>query len=338
MVTYFERLCVEVGLTALDGEALCESDQEDMIGTLTQFNQLATNHANTRHPGHFIDIGFFDSDEVNAFAATWEGIDAIAISWGCTTVLRTLFDSALEKPGFPWVPDHQRISASMWLYECAKHFIFLHELGHIWNGHTSLLNQRGVLPFIEELSVFPDQGLGSLDRQTMEMDADGFAAANIFSLGLYVHKFPTVNRQIEEEYGVGATGLAMASLAIYLVFRMYDEAIDFDHAAVRVHPSAPLRQRMIAGSLAVAAAKENVFSSEQAMQLIVRGMSSAEDVYSRIRGTKRDDEAFIAALGEEGERYLRRLLRQWHILRPQLDPLKRGGVLPPVQDVPNDLD
>ncbi len=332
---YFEKLCAAAGVVPLNGEALDEADQAELLNCMEQFTSYAKLHASTRKPGHVIEIGFFDADEINAFATTWEGVDAIAISWGVVKTLRGLFGDILTPPGFAWIDSPKRKAASVWFYECAKHFIFLHELGHIWNGHTSFLLQNGI-PFIEELRAFPNGKIGNIDRQTMELDADGVAAANIFRLAVVSNRFPAINAPFEQQQGIGATHLAMASLAIHLVFRLFDAAADFDHDAKYAHPTPPLRQRIIAGILAAQAAKTGVFEEENAWNIILSGMMSAEDAYAKWAGRPRDDQEFRAAFGPEGDKYITKLLRHWHILRPQLDVLKRGGVLPPIQEIPDE--
>lgn len=332
MEHYFEKMCAAADVAALDGEALEEANQEEMIVCIQQFSAYAKLHASTRRPGHNIEIGFFDDDQVNAFAATWQGEDAIAISWGVVTQLREAFSKVVFVPGrFAWLADDKRTSAATWLYECAKHFIFLHELGHIWNGHTSLINQKGIASFIFELRAFGSDALGNLDLQTMELDADGFAAANIFNLGVIHNAFPSVNPKLEDAYGPNATNLAMVAFAVYFVFRMFDEAADFDDEETYSHPSPPLRQRLIAATLAAHAERNGLMSEANAWPIIAAGVNAAEDLFALYAGKERDDQAMKEAFGPEGEKYTKKLLRHWHILRPQLDKLKRGGVLPEVQ-------
>ncbi|MGO6847984.1 hypothetical protein ACCS84_33190 [Rhizobium ruizarguesonis] len=337
MSDYFDRLCAAAGVLPLDGNCLSVEDRQALLDCLGQFTTYARLHASTRKPGHEIEIGFFNAPEVNAFAATWDGQDGIAISWGVVTTLRQAFRSALIPPDyFTWIPTEARDDAATWLYECSKFFVFLHELGHVWNGHTSLLVQRGISAFIEEIRAFGDGTLGNLERQTMEMDADGFASANIFNLGVATHKFPITHEGIEKEFGPGATQLAMVSLAIYFVFRLFDAAADFDDEEKHAHPSPPLRQLMIASALAVAAHNSGVFEEKNARQVIFQGMTAAEEVYARYAEKPIDDAAFQAAAGLEGGKYIRKLLRHWHVLRPQLDQLKRGGILPPTQKIADD--
>ena len=336
MQDYFERLCEAAGVSAVDAEQLSFEDQAELIACLQLFEGFAIHHAQTRKPGHHIEIGFFAADDVNAFAATWEEQDAIAISWGVVTVFRKFFTNLMAADVMKWIGPEDREAAAQWFYDCAKCFVFIHELGHIWNGHTSLINNRGVMPFLYEISAFPDGKLGNLDRQTMEMDADGFAAANIFNMGVVVNKFPAVSSEIEDRFGEGATHLAMVAMATYLVFRMFDAAADFDDEALHAHPSPPLRQFIINGALIAQAAKSGIFSEKTAVDVTLTGVLTAEHVYAKAMGKKIDDSALKAAFSEQGQKFSRKLLRNWHVLRPQLDLLKRGGILPPVQDIPDD--
>ena len=63
-------------------------------------------------------------------------------------------------------------------------YIYGHELGHILNGHTSYISNLYAVPKLEMickklLSNFSEklQEQYALDRRTLEMDADSFAAS-----------------------------------------------------------------------------------------------------------------------------------------------------------------
>ena len=66
-------------------------------------------------------------------------------------------------------------------------FILLHEMGHIFNGHCEYLKQKkglGYLAMHEETVLSPDD---ALNRRTIEMDADAFAATRSFKHLLYLY-------------------------------------------------------------------------------------------------------------------------------------------------------
>ncbi|MEA3533740.1 hypothetical protein [Rhizobium sp. CC-YZS058] len=333
----FERVCKAAGKKVVNAEYLNDDDRLQLERTLQQFEAFAKSYIDLALPGHHIAIGFYDSLQVNAFATTCDGQDAIGISWGGLQKLRSEFVRAIDyRDQFAWLPSGKELEAVDWLFDCAKYFIFIHELGHIWHGHTSLLQTGRVPAFWFETGPLKGRPLSKIDRQTMEMDADGFAADNLFDFGLEYRPFPGINSQWEQTHGTGATRLLMIAMSLHFTFRIFNKPIDFDPQEQQVHPSPPLRQRMIAGSLIAAALRRNAASEDDAMYIILRGISEAEWLYATINGISPATEAITAAWGNEGHLYQRKLLRRWRVLRPQLDALKRSGELPAIQDIPED--
>ncbi|PZM12074.1 hypothetical protein [Rhizobium tubonense] len=326
MDTVFERMCAECGLDPLNGDGLEFEDQEELVRCIWQVNQLNADHAKIRAPGFEVEVGFFKSSQRRAFSGIFEGTDVIAVSWGIIETYRGVFSGIMGLSVFSWIPQHQRDEAALWLYECAKHSIFLHELGHIWNGHTSLKQQRGI-------ASSRDGGLSNIDLQTLEFDADSFAATHIFNFGVITHPFPIIKSELDDQFGRGATYLLMTVFAIYMVFRLEDRPADFDPDEKKLYPSTPLRQRMMAGVLVAHAGKKGLFEEQNAWDLVVQGIWTAEEVFAKWMKRPRSDTAVRAALSAEGGKYQDKLLQHWHAIRPQLDPLKRGGELPKAQYV-----
>lgn len=331
MEDIFDRLCFAKMLQPLDADSLNDEEQAEVVSCTAQFASLTEKLAATRNPGHVIEFGFVDSPKFAAFATTWEQTDFVVLHWGVITTLRSFFALIMAGPIFAsWIHGAERPKVAKWFFECAKVFILWHEVGHIYHGHTSLIAKRG-LRFIDELNAFPNDGLGGLDRQTLEMDADGFASACIFTLGTIGHEFPVRQSEFEAEHGESSTSLLMVSMCIFLVFRIFDAAIDFDDEEKKAHPAPALRLHMIAGSLAAAAVRDGHYDYEVAFDIIIAGISWGEEVYAKFHDKERDDAATAAAFGPKGVAYIQKLLRHWHVLFPQLEPLKRGGNLPPPQ-------
>lgn len=329
MSDVFESWCFQSGRTPLMAEQLKDDDQVEMVRSLMEFTKFNDLHARKRDTTVDLEVGFYKSSEFNAVASSYKATDVIAISWGIVTTLRNLFNDIMHFEKLSWIGEDQRDAAATWMYECALLFIFLHELGHVWNGHTSLVKAKGIA-FLDEMNAFPDGSLGRLDRQMLEFDADSFAATNMFNYGTLSHPFPSINPSWEQ-FGDGLTGFVMVAFSLHLLFRIFDRAADFDHEEKRIHPSAPLRQRIIADTLARRAEDGDRYMG--ALEVALWGMNLAEDAFAFRVGKPRDDNALQAVMGPEGERYIRKLLKHWHIIRPQLDPLKRGGVLPVAQAV-----
>ncbi len=329
MDSLFERMCAARGLKPLNREALNSTDQVEVSNWLEFFNWLNEQHARSRNPGLQIEIGFYDSHQFNAFATIFKLTDVIAVSWEVVKSLRDLFHDVLDLPVLTWIDGPYRPAAAAWLYRCGVHFIFMHELGHVWHGHTSLAEQHGIA-FMDELTAFPDGTIGNLDRQTLEFDADAFAATNVLNYAVLSRPFPVVNPSWED-FGNGMTSLIMTAFSLHLLFRLYDKAADFDPHARRRYPSPPLRQVILAETMTAQAEEKGGFLS--ALEIIQWGITLAEEAYAKRQRMPVDDTAIQETMGPDGKKYIAKLIKHWHIIRPQLDPLKRGGLLAPTQEV-----
>ena len=329
----FESICAELNIVPIDAKKIKETDRAEFINCITQFTEFSAHHASTRKPGHVIHIGFVDSNEFNAWAATWGGEDFIAINWGVLDTLRNIFERMVETSAFSWLPETVSPSRlSKWLYECGKFFVFLHELAHIWNGHTSLLAEKGI-PLMQEIRSLSGDKIGNIDLQTMEMDADGFAAANSFILGMhYGPRLSLMNEKWEDKFGSGGIYLVLVSFVTYSVFSLFDSAAAFEEEE-RTHPAPALRQYMISHSLIAKATDIGAFTDDNAISAVFEGAKIAEKAYAEVSGRESNVEAVVKLLTVDGLRHASKLLRNWHSLRPPLDELKRGGVLPPLQEI-----
>ncbi len=333
MELFFDTAFGRLGKKALDFQKLRAEVQAQYIAHLASYTEYASLYGGSTNPAHQIKVGYFDSSKPNGCAAILDGQDIIGISSEVPKLKEGLFREIIEQPFFAEIPDHEQEGAVSWLGDCAQHFLFWHELAHVWNGHTSFQAKAGVL-FIDELSAVSDK-LGNLDYQTMEMDADGFAAATSFN-HLSRFAFPHRLTAIEGKLGPGTTSLTLGMVAIYLLFRLFDAAADFDDEERKSHPSPPLRQRLIAGSLAAQAKRSGAMEERAALSIVLAAAHLGENLYADSRRIPRDSNAFDEALGERGDLYQRKLLRHWRVLRPQLDVLKRRGTLVPVQDIPDE--
>ncbi len=331
---FFEEMCRSANRKALDAEWLSDSDQEELIQSLDQFQRYSALHASSRKPGHHVEIGFFESVNFDAFATTWREVDGIGISWGVMIRLKETFDALVAMPSyFDCYNDDQKKYIATWLRECAKWFIFFHELGHIWNGHTSFLNEHGRAEFYFETSSSGGEALSNIDRQTLEFDADCFAAANIFNFGFLQNPFKLAYEKIESQAGEGSTKTAMISFSLYVLFRMFDKELDFDEHARRQYPSPPLRNFLIFSTMIAQAEKKGTHKNEEIKAQLINGMVFAEVLYSKLKNQDHKIDVLNELMGPKTDIYLNKILRNWHNLYPRLNVLKRGGVLPPPQDL-----
>jgi hypothetical protein len=310
---------------------------------------------------HGIEVGFFDHLQFNAFAWTGER-DLIALSGVVPITLMRIFNYLLAHPDvLPWIgspqageqefkkhevlklnhfmdftnlsndpviKDSERFRASRWLYERAIDFIVYHELGHIWNGHTRYLKSAYGFASIDELSLTDGVGPVQLDRQTLEMDADGFAVYELLRRNYESDKWCDAN--LEEMTFKGSTPVVLALLAPYVVFRLFHDMSSLEEAQKFVHPPAPLRMRMMIGYAANLIHGGKMWPTESLDHAYKTAMIAGnwgEKIFDVFQEDTKGRAAAVLAFGLEASAYKRMLLANWHVVRPKLDVLKLGGTL-----------
>jgi len=332
----FNRFCKSTKEISVDEADLSVGDRKELHRLLADFNHFVLQHAFRQGKDADIHIGFFQSRAFTARASYFEGSDVIAISWEIVTALREEFAGAVNLPGLDWIEAPYRDAAARWLYTISIHSVFLHEFSHVWNGHTRLLDGRGVA-FIDEAENPPEDRLSLLERRTLEFDADSFAGTNVVTFSQSRNLlFPFVNPSWDSNFGDGVTSMVMAAFAMHSVFRRFNEAAEFDHSLGRIHPAAPLRQRIIAETMARHA--EEKYDYLEGSEVMLWGARLAENVRAQRIDAPLDDAALQATLGPEWVAFRNDLLRCWHTLRPQLDAFKLGGELAATQEVDDDAE
>src|SRR5580692_800884 len=148
-----------------------------------------------------IQFGFVDDVNLNAFATL---PDVIAVNSGALAILIAMYQCILASPKIlPWIGDPEkevtpspiswagfvapaiipndpiRRAYALFLVVMAFDFMVRHELAHLRNGHVDLLNAEAGLSMLLEISD-DTSIISALDFQTMEMDADCYAAREGF--------------------------------------------------------------------------------------------------------------------------------------------------------------
>jgi hypothetical protein len=85
---------------------------------------------------------------------------------------------ALSDPNRLWPNDPVRGDYASWLAWTARYFIFEHEFCHIFNGHLDWINKTTGFKALGEVGASSIPGLSNLDLQTLEADADCYAATH----------------------------------------------------------------------------------------------------------------------------------------------------------------
>jgi hypothetical protein len=337
---------------------------EYFVGLTDRFHERFLGRANSTKPGHEVEFIFLKSQEFNAWAASHRGHDVIAMNAAVVAILANLFARLMSDPqSMSWIGNagsetlaaisvkeglHSRLlvgarqrpkdalrgRVAHHMASLASMWVFQHELAHIWNGHVDLLHERRGFRSIDELKAASRTGIGSLDLQTLEMDADSYATTNVLLQAIQ----PRLDRPSDfseltfpefEEIGPGASMAYIAMFAIYFLFRSFDEAlnlgVDLDRAS---HPPAPVRQGFAMTSAMVTIETHFGIPQSRTRALAKTVVSHAEEAFARI--TERQPILVDDALKSWNRDFAARVFRNWNALRPDLDRLKRGGNLPPV--------
>ena len=325
MDSLFESICQQFGVLPVRPTDLTSEEQREVELCLRKFSAVQQAHASTRNPDHNIIMGFTNKNVFNAMAATCGEHDFVAIDIGVLRALRKKFYS-INFSNVEWLKgnyDHDALAT--WLYECGKFFIFFHEMGHIWNGHTSWGRQHG-LAFLDESRRFDGISIGNIDIQTLEMDADGFAAANVIASALSANPPPITSNNLVGSFDENQARYLFVSYAIYTFFCELYSNVDFDEER-ETHPSAALRQFMIAATLEASADRYSL-DSKSCFDAIVAGVQKAAEAFY-LNGGSIDHIKYVnSVFGGLGRGYANKLLDNWRTIYPELDVLKRGGILP----------
>ena len=200
-------------------------------------------------------------------------------------------------------------------------FMFEHELGHIFNGHTVWLNQELGFRILAEVGASNIPGLSGVDLQTLEMDADAFATLDGYNrLGA-----------ADDSFGSRQASTFALIFAYYCVWRMFSGHVtnDLDAILAEDHPPAIYRQRFSIGLVLELLLRDGIYTAETVGEPISAAIAAAEGAFRTLTGVPIAIEIHAPETFQKSGELLARLTENWKLLRPQLDVLKRGGVLAP---------
>jgi hypothetical protein len=174
-----------------------------------------------------------------------------------------------------WQPlDETRRRYTSTLAVAAFDYLFQHELGHTFNGHTGFLKQAIGLNSFPETGASLIAGLSNLDRQTLEFDADRFAIGDC-----------TV--RINDVSGSKAGSLYTLLCAVYLlhkVFSVGSKIQSIEDVLSSDHPPAHIRLRLILGSCIEVVRHHKSVPMVEFGKLVIRAMSDCEEGFARLPG------------------------------------------------------
>ncbi|MGX1102556.1 MULTISPECIES: hypothetical protein [Bradyrhizobium] len=322
----FNSLVSQLRLTPAETPPPELADQIEI--TLRWFERVVANLAAGTETARTVSAGYLADREFNAFAGTVDGRDVVAVNLGILIRSQNLCSMALaSNVDVPWLhPDRSRRSVGLpAIRSGAVRYVFLHELGHIWKGHTLLIAQQYGRNSIDEMNMASSSRVSKLDAQTMEMDADVFAISGIVLQQLHRAKADSwINPEFEEINGNGAAAVASSLFAIYLVWRMFEEACDLKGVRISSHPPAPMRQNMIFAHALSELTGRHGFEFSKASAIIEAVFKSAELCYAAARGHPVDVAGFAQTISPEGHKYVGSLISNLEVLRPRLQLLLRN--------------
>jgi hypothetical protein len=365
----FEELAEEFG-GALDLGHLPD-EQRSLFSAFqsSMQNMLALSFAGkTQGPvAKITRIGILKSLDVNALAASFDEEDFIGINAGTIMYILNLCDALLSHPdllkhvGEPiserydetfdprrgltdpdWLRarwrstqpnDPRRRGYARILGVQALIFVFLHELGHVEHGHVDwVCGATGLRAMVERPSgAGPD--LSGLDSQTLEMDADCFAASTMAHAPADQAWTRIVSSLVREP-----SPFQDASYVWLFASQIFFRAIAADNAVQEPfrlpHPPPQFRQRYISPTGLEVVRKyyperlnDFVHTSAHAFMEVERAFCALSREPFRMQVVTTGGKTWPVGW-HEGLIHLERLLQNWKILRPQLLPLVRRGGLP----------
>lgn len=219
---------------------------------------------------------------------------------------------ALDASGARLPVDPNRTEYAKALTDIAFDFIVLHELGHLLNGHVALVQERFASKGIDEQS--PPAGLDPLLSQTLEMDADSFAIAQLAGHVVTSAHINPMN---------AAERIFQVMFSIYSSLRVFGFK---KNSATYRHPAPTLRRNLIAAtigtwaltsphaSLLAVAGANAIFDSEVAFVHLFGGEIPRAEVM----------ESFESA---DSKAWRKKILDGWSEVLPDLERLSfRGGL------------
>lgn len=310
-----------------------------------------------------LESGWIYHGQFNARAGIRKEVDCIGINLGVIHILRNLFLSMLSHPrilpsiGNPSLErirgpynlsrvtasledfrthtfpnDQVRLQYCSHLFSCGFNFIFQHEFGHLFHGHVDWFKKTYGLWALSEVGASKTEKLRHIDLQTLEVDADGFAAIDVFAEILRIYRTPqgALRPATTNLFGKSEDAVFGVLFAIYSVFRLFadNENLDDENILLRDHPPALYRQRFLLAQISEYVLEHEILSPPDFGRVTVSAMVEAEQAFSILTGKSVLHANQLTEPFARSDTMIRQLASNWKLLRPELDLLKRGGELP----------
>ena len=223
-----------------------------------------------------INFGFANNIGLSAFANIVDGVNFIGFGKETPLILKFVYDIMFSHPGFlsgidnslevapekiphvkfqslrqinaiydlnacPQPKGEDRKWWSDWMANLATGFLLFHEMGHLLNGHIGYLKDNGL--------GFED--IDGLTAQTLEVDADKFAARMFFKQVFEITKASAKNLENkEEQMAIERESVCFAYGAVYTLFRLFSNGeVNANEPLRNHHPIPALRELLFRDEL-----------------------------------------------------------------------------------------
>lgn len=238
------------------------------------------------------------------------------------TDLTTLLNSKEEDVLINLPKDHQRLYFSQFLTSTAMKFLFLHEYGHIANGHLDLKFSLDKSTSFYEINNFKHTDtISALDLQTLEMDADCYAVCKgiIEILDLNKNCDSISEPFIKDFFGSLDKCIYLWVFAVYTFFRIFGfRKCSVCELESYTHPPIGLRQHFVITTLDAFFDKNKIAFRSELLETWKKTIIGVEKAFEEISEQGYDVSQFRFAMKNEVFEHGRKIMRNWNNIRPML--------------------
>ena len=369
----FNEIAEDLGVTLLCPER--ESQESSFIRFCYQLAAPVMISACKNSRPMRLNVGLIDRSDLNAWAISSPTTDYIGLHSGLMHALKSISralmshsfilpnvgePSTVRKVVFPiaataipWGPqiavvapleDAKREHLASCLAALCVAFIFYHEFGHIYNGHTDWLSEHRGISLISEFKIPSRERFVGLTRQTLERDADLFAVQAItqFAMQPVIRRYDGIAAWKLPPYNwVGSQGDAMALICVasQIVNMVYANAKELSETTLfqLEHPHPAIRSYLIAlGLLQVVPFRTGLPMLEEKFSLdVFEKLSDGFNAWCGVFGSDSASALNDSAAMQTFFNIYGSYENEWARIRPELDKFKRGGILPPANFTEN---
>jgi hypothetical protein len=206
----------------------------------------------------------------------------------------------------------------------ALNFLFDHEYAHVAFGHVDYIAMTENVFNISEEELI---GMTPLNSQTLEMDADSFAAHHGMLLLKIINDEPTDLSEFRRPFFCNwKQGVSNWLFSVYSLFRIFGyKNYEINSLLKYSHPPTGLRQRIIAHVIGrLLSERLNVDLEEDFFEIHHDIIDKVENAFNEISETKLNRNAIDFAYTEEASEHMKLIVKNWETVRPKLEKYAHG--------------